>query len=141
MNRQERPTPIRRSDPGAMIAWIQNLARQARLAWRLLWDQRVPAWTKLIPPVVLAYVLFPFDIVPDITPFLGQLDDLAVLFLGIKFFIELAPPDVVREHLLALGASVEEWRVVDEENEPPTVIEGEYELRDPEAPAAEDTRP
>lgn len=140
MNRQERPTPIRRSDPSAMIAWIQNLARQARLAWRLLWDQRVPAWTKLIPPVVLAYVLFPFDIVPDITPFLGQLDDLAVLFLGIKLFIELAPPDVVREHLLALGVPTEEWRVVDEENESPTVIEGEYELHGPEAPAAEETR-
>jgi hypothetical protein len=32
----------------------------------------------------------------------------------------------VREHLLALGAQVQGWRVVDEpEDEPPIVIEGE----------------
>ena len=66
-------------------------------------------------------------------PGLGQLDDIAVLLLGIKFFIELAPPDVVREHLLALGARIKEWRVV-EDGEPSVVIEGDYEVKGPEAP-------
>ena len=141
MNKQQNSTPVRRSDPSATLAWLQNMARQARLAWRLLLDQRVSAWTKLIPPVVVAYILFPLDILPDVTPLLGQLDDVAVLFLGMKLFIEMSPPDVVREHLIALGAHVDGWRVVDGENEsPPTVIEGEYELANPEAPDAEESR-
>jgi hypothetical protein len=63
---------------------------------------------------------------------LGQLDDLAVLLLGTKLFIELSPPDVVREHLLALGAKIKEWRVVEEDSEPPQVVEGEYTLTGPE---------
>jgi hypothetical protein len=60
---------------------------------------------------------------------LNQLDDLAVFLLGIKLFIELAPPEVVREHLQDLGARIEEWRVVDEGET--SVIEGRYEIRGP----------
>jgi len=56
-----------------------------------------------------------------------------VLLLGVKLFIELAPPAVVREHLLALGASIKGWRVA-EDGEPSVVIEGEYEVKGPEAP-------
>lgn len=134
MSEDRRPMPIKPDDTNALLAWIQDVARQARLAWRLFWDRRVPLWTKVIPPVALAYVLFPFDIIPDVALGLGQLDDAAVLLLGAKLFIELAPPDVVREHLLALGARIREWHVVDEDDKPPTVIEGQYEIAGPETP-------
>ena len=92
--------------------------------------------TKLIPPAALGYVLFPVDIIPDVALGLGQLDDIAVLLLGIKLFIELAPPDVVREHLVALGARIKEWRV-EEEGETSVVIEGDYRLKGPEVEEAE----
>jgi uncharacterized membrane protein YkvA (DUF1232 family) len=83
----------------------------------------------------LGYVLVPVDLVPDVALGLGQLDDVAVVLLGLKLFIELSPPDVVRDHLRALGARIDEWRVVDEEEEkstPSTIIEGEYRLEPPE---------
>jgi uncharacterized membrane protein YkvA (DUF1232 family) len=131
MSDDRRPLPIKSDDTHALLAWIQELARQARLAWRLFWDRRVPLWTKLVPPAALAYILFPVDLIPDVALGLGQLDDLAVLLLGTKLFIELSPPDVVREHLLALGAKIKEWRVV-EEDEPPDVVEGEYRLTGPQ---------
>ena len=138
MSRDRHPMPLEPSDTNALLAWIREVARQARLAWRLFWDNRVPLWTKLIPPAALAYVLFPMDIIPDVALGLGQLDDIAVLLLGTKLFIELAPPDVVREHLRALGARIEEWRVVGrEKGEPPVVIEGEYRLKGPEAEETE----
>jgi uncharacterized membrane protein YkvA (DUF1232 family) len=133
MSEDRRPVPTRPTDANALLAWVRDAARQVRLAWRLFWDQRVPLWTKLIPPIALGYVLFPIDIIPDVAVGLGQLDDVAVLLLGLKLFIELAPPDVVREHLRALGAHVKEWRVVEEgESEPSVVIEGEYRLKEPE---------
>lgn len=137
MSKDRRPVPVSQDDANALLVWLQDVARQARLAWRLFWDQRVPMWTKLIPPAALAYLLFPIDLIPDVALGLGQLDDVAVLLIGVKLFIELAPPDVVREHLLALGARIEEWRVVDEEGEPSVVIEGQYELQTPETPEAE----
>jgi uncharacterized membrane protein YkvA (DUF1232 family) len=132
MSNDRRPVPTEPNDTNAILAWVQEAARQVRLAWRLFWDQRVPVWTKLIPPIALGYVLVPIDLVPDVALGLGQLDDLAVVLLGLKLFIELSPPDVVREHLRALGARIDEWRVVDEEEKENTIIEGEYRLEPPE---------
>ena len=134
MSEDRHPIPVKPDDTSALLSWLQDTARQARLAWRLFWDHRVPTWTKLIPSAALVYVFSPVDFIPAaVVPGLGQLDDLAVLLFGVKLFIELAPPAVVHEHLLALGARIKEWRVA-EDGEPSVVIEGEYEVKGPEAP-------
>jgi uncharacterized membrane protein YkvA (DUF1232 family) len=117
-------------DSNMVISWIKELIRQGQLAWRLFFDPRVPWATKLIPPAALIYLLSPIDIIPDLTLGLGQLDDLAVLLLGTKLFIELAPADVVREHLQALGARITELVEGDEGEEEgeeeEVIIEGEF---------------
>ncbi len=130
---QNRQVDLVSQDTNALVEWLQEAMRQARLAWRLFWDQRVPLWTKLIPPAALAYVISPIDVIPDVALGLGQLDDVAVLLLGVKLFIELAPPEVVREHLLALGARIKEWHVVGEDSEPSVVIDGDYEVKEADA--------
>ena len=132
MSKDKSPMQVPPNDANAVLMWVKDVARQARLAWRLLWDQRVPLWTKFIPPLAMAYVLFPIDLIPDVALGLGQLDDVAVLLIGVKLFIELAPPDVVHEHLRALGARIKEWRVVDEEGGSAEEIEGKHELMGPE---------
>jgi uncharacterized membrane protein YkvA (DUF1232 family) len=80
----------------------------------------------VIPALALAYVLLPFDLITDFVPVLGQLDDLAVILLGMQLFVELCPKGVVKEHLQGGpaasqgGASEEEivdaaYRVVEED--------------------------
>ena len=59
-------------------------------AWRLIRDPSVPLWTKGVPLAALAYVLWPLDILADVVPGLGQLDDLAVILVGLKLFIALS---------------------------------------------------
>lgn len=130
MSENRRPVQVPQEENGAVLAWLKEIVRQFRLAWRLFWDRRVPLWTKIVPPAALAYVLSPIDILSDLPPMgINQLDDIAVVLLGVRLFIELAPPDVVREHLSALGARVEEWRVVDEDEA--SVVEGKTEIRGP----------
>ncbi|MBC7227091.1 MAG: DUF1232 domain-containing protein [Thermoflexales bacterium] len=107
------------------ISWAKELVRQLRLAWRLFKDRRVPWVLKLIPPAALIYIFSPIDILPDLSLGLGQLDDIAILLLALKLFIELAPADVVREHLRALGAKISEWAA-----EEPSVVEGEFEVKE-----------
>jgi len=132
MSEDRRSVQTPQRDDGAVLLWLRDIARQLRLTWRLFWDRRVPLWTKVIPPAAVAYVLSPIDILSDFPPVgLNQLDDIAVVLLGVRLFIELAPPDVVREHLEALGARIEEWRVVDEDEA--TVVEGRYEIHEPES--------
>lgn len=114
---------------------LRDLVRRIRLFWRLLTDRRVPIWVKAVPVLSLVYLAVPADVVPDILVGLGQMDDLAVLALGYRLFIGLAPPEVVREHLNDLIASAASWRVVDGDSsqggDPAgaqwTIIDGEAE--------------
>lgn len=138
MNDERRPMKVTREENGAIVAWLEDALRQLRLAWRLFVDRRVPLWTRIVPLGTLAYLLSPLDILPDFPPMgLNQLDDLAVLFLGLKLFIELAPPEVVREHLADLGERVEAWRVVDGKAEP--LPETRYEMEAPKGDEEERT--
>jgi len=79
---------------------------QARLVWRLLWDARVPWPTKLLVPATLGYILFLIDLIPDVFLGLGQLDDLAILLLGMRLFVSACPAAVVEEHLAGLRGQV-----------------------------------
>ncbi len=80
-----------RQSPGF---WM-NLFNSFRIAWKLLWDSRVPFSAKVVPIVTVLYILSPIDLVPDVVPVLGQLDDLAILLLGIRLFIAVSPKDIV----------------------------------------------
>ncbi len=91
----------RNMDPGALT----QVARTFQLVWRLLADPRVPVLTKLIIPLVIVYVVSPIDVIPDVIPVFGQMDDLAVIFFGIRFFIELCPADIVMEHRRAIAGT------------------------------------
>lgn len=98
MNGQTQGTA--RSQSGFWSEMVNN----ARLAWRLMTDSRVATWTKLVVPAVMgAYLLWPVDLLPDLFPVLGQVDDLAVLLLSVRLFIQLCPADVVEEHRRGLG--------------------------------------
>lgn len=122
----QKPLPAKPENVNVILAWLEELVRQVRLAWRLYFDPRVPWGLKLILPGALAYLFLPPDIVPDFLLGLGQLDDVAVLLLSTKLFIELSPTEVVREHLRALGAKIGEWPAGEE----PPVIEGEFTVED-----------
>ena len=74
--------------------WM-NFFNSFRVAWRLLWDGRVPLSTKIIPLLVGLYILSPIDILPDFIPGLGQVDDVALFLLGVQAFIAMSPKDLV----------------------------------------------
>ena len=82
---------------------LTRLLKTGRLALRLLRDGRVPLYAKLVMAAAVFYALSPLDFVPDFIPVLGQLDDVAVLALGLQAFIKLCPDEVVEEHETALG--------------------------------------
>ena len=78
---------------------MRRLPTYIRLVWALLRDGRVPAAQKLILVGIGGYIVLPIDLIPDFVPVLGQLDDIAVVLLGLDLFIRSAPPAIVDEHL------------------------------------------
>ena len=105
---------------------LLNMTGVPRLVLRLMLDRRVPLRLKLILPAALVYLALPFDVIPDILPALGRIDDLLVIIGALVIFLGLAPRDVVAEHARGgQGAGGEDAAKPDEK-----VIEGEYRLVD-----------
>ena len=92
-------TQMLRLGPQRLIALIQHLPNFARLFWRLFKDSRVGFGPKLLIWALVAYFVFPVDLLPDFLPGLGYADDLLLTFIGLKAFISLCPREVVREHV------------------------------------------
>ena len=80
------------------VGKVWDILRNLRVFWRLFKDGRVPVWVKSIPFLSLGYVIWPIDLLSDFMPILGQLDDAAIILLGLKLFISLCPPELVKEH-------------------------------------------
>jgi uncharacterized membrane protein YkvA (DUF1232 family) len=89
-------------------------------AWRLLWSARVPFGLKLLLPVLaLVYWFSPIDLLP-----LNPIDDIALLILALKLFIQFAPGEAVDEvqgngrrasYSDGDDAIDTTWRVIDDE--------------------------
>ena len=111
---------------------MASIIKNARLVWRLLRDSDVPSSLKLIPLATLLYLLFPIDFIPDPMLGLGQLDDIGVILLGLKLFIELSPQEIVRHHLREMRSVSGSYRMVDEEPSqepsPSSYIEAPYRV-------------
>ena len=94
-----------RLGPQRLARFFYHLPNFLKLFWRLLKDGRVPLWPKLLLILPLIYVFSPVDIVPDFLLGPGQIDDLVVVLLGLRLFVRLCPPEVVRELVQAISSS------------------------------------
>jgi uncharacterized membrane protein YkvA (DUF1232 family) len=83
-------------------ALLFEVPKQARLAYCLLRDERVPRAPKAALLGALGVIASPLDF-PAWIPVVGELDILALGILAVKVFVEACPEDLVREHEAALG--------------------------------------
>ncbi len=77
----------------------------ARLLWALAADPRVPTSRKALLGLAGAYIVSPFDLVPERIPVLGAVDDVAVMVVAVDIFLEGLDPLIVDEKLAGLGMS------------------------------------
>jgi uncharacterized membrane protein YkvA (DUF1232 family) len=87
-----------------LLRFLHHLPNFLKLFSRLISDPRVALRSKLIPLGILVYLIFPADLFPDVFPGFGQIDDLAVILVGLRVFLRLCPPEVVQQHVKAIAA-------------------------------------
>lgn len=98
---------IRRSEL-AGNGWLQEqtekrnrdfkfLICHTRLMTLLRRHPQVPWHAKLVSAATLGYLFSPIQIIPSFIPIIGQLDELAVLIVGMKLIRLLAPKWAVAE--------------------------------------------
>ena len=74
------------------------LPNLVKLLGRLVKDPRVPRRSKLVLLAAVGYVISPIDIVPEMIPIAGILDDLFLVAFALNHLIERAGEDIVIEH-------------------------------------------
>ena len=81
-----------------MRGFLMFLPNMFTLLGRLLKDSRVPTSEKLLLAGAIFYVVMPLDFIPDVIPFVGQLDDTYLVVLVLLRLINKTDESVVREH-------------------------------------------
>ena len=85
--------------------WARGLKRDVHAVWLAARHPRTPRGAKLLALAVAAYALSPIDLIPDVIPVLGYLDDLLIVPLGILLVTRMMPPDVLAECRAAAEAA------------------------------------
>ena len=92
---KRREKPQLRSRMGNFLMFLPNLVK---LLGRLLKDTRVPTAEKALFLAALVYFVMPVDLIPDIFPFIGQVDDIYVIALSLLRLVNRTDESVVRQH-------------------------------------------
>ena len=86
-----------------MRSFLMFLPNLVRLLGRLLTDSRVPTAEKALFVGAIIYVISPIDFIPDVFPFIGQVDDIYLVVLTLIRLINRTNEGVVREHWSGRG--------------------------------------
>lgn len=82
---------------GRLRSWARLVKRDVLALYLAARDPRVPWHAKALAMIVAAYAISPIDLIPDVVPVLGYLDDLVILPLGIYLVVKLIPADILEE--------------------------------------------
>ncbi|MCM3903819.1 MAG: YkvA family protein [Pyrinomonadaceae bacterium] len=87
-----------------LLLFIPNMVL---LCVRLMKDSRVPATEKALVAGAVIYAVIPLDFIPDMIPFVGQIDDAYLIAVTLLRLVDRTDTRVVREHWNGGGDVVE----------------------------------
>jgi uncharacterized membrane protein YkvA (DUF1232 family) len=96
---------------GVFAYKVKQLKNSIYILYLASRDPRVPVYIKLLILLLIAYALSPVDIVPDVIPVLGYIDDLIILPLGIYLVFKLIPEEIKAEYREKAGTYLPETKL------------------------------
>lgn len=93
--------------PSRMKNFLMVIPNLVLLSGRLMVDPRVPAKERILVAGAIVYAIMPLDLIPDMLPFIGQVDDAYLIALTLLRLMAVADPNIVREHWRGGGDVVE----------------------------------
>jgi uncharacterized membrane protein YkvA (DUF1232 family) len=82
---------------------MRRLPAYARLAYGLSLEPELPRIRRIALLGAFAYLISPLDAIPGLIPVVGQLDDVLVVLLTLRFALGGLTPEQRRRHLDAAG--------------------------------------
>lgn len=87
-----RPEGTTLGDAARLLPDLVGLVR------RLAGDRTLPRASRITLAVLVGYLLFPIDVVPDFLPVIGYADDAIVVALALRRVVRVAGIDAVERH-------------------------------------------
>ena len=88
----------RKEAKGFLKSVIMLIPNFLKLMGRLFKDSRVPLAEKAMLVGAIAYVISPLDLIPDVIPVIGQIDDLYLIALVVLRLLARTDDAVLQEH-------------------------------------------
>jgi uncharacterized membrane protein YkvA (DUF1232 family) len=85
----------RRTEARALAMFIPDCVILLR---RLLGDERVARKRRFVLIALVCYLLLPLDLVPDFIPVAGQLDDVIIAALALRYALRSGGSGLLEEH-------------------------------------------
>jgi|SRR5581483_8083515 len=76
---------------------LESLIRQTHIMILVVKHPGVPWYARLVAGFSVSYIFSPIQLIPTFIPLIGQLDDLLILFVGMKFLRRFTPALVLAE--------------------------------------------
>jgi uncharacterized membrane protein YkvA (DUF1232 family) len=76
---------------------LKLLKKDVIVLWFVLKNPATPFLTKSVAVVTVAYAVSPVDLIPDVIPLLGYLDDLIIVPILIWITLKLVPQTVLNQ--------------------------------------------
>jgi uncharacterized membrane protein YkvA (DUF1232 family) len=75
---------------------VRKLKKETYAIYLACKDSRTPWYARALAALVVAYAVSPIDLIPDVIPVIGYLDDLVLVPLGIILVLRMIPPAVLK---------------------------------------------
>lgn len=75
------------------VIWLAVRGDAKRL-WYALGHPQTPGWFKAGAAAIVLYLLSPIDLIPDMLPFVGVLDDLVIVPMALRWLLSRLPAHI-----------------------------------------------
>lgn len=82
----------------------KTIRQEIRVYQLLIQDHRTPRPAKFLLLLAVGYLALPFNLIPDVLPVIGQLDDALVVPVLILIALKLIPTPIIEECRLKTAA-------------------------------------
>jgi uncharacterized membrane protein YkvA (DUF1232 family) len=89
-----------RPQPAFAVNWrrqVQRLQKEAHVFYFVFKHRRTRWYARLVAACTAGYLLSPVQLIPNFIPVIGCLDDVLVLFVGVKLLQRITPADVLTQ--------------------------------------------
>jgi uncharacterized membrane protein YkvA (DUF1232 family) len=85
------------------VLWVA-VKGDARVMWHALRHPDAPGWLRLGVAGIALYLFSPIDLIPDVLPLIGIVDDLVLVPLAMRWLLNRLPPHILEQAEQRSGA-------------------------------------